>query len=196
MKTILGLVLCGGLSSRMGRDKGLLEREGQIWAKAAGRKLENLGLPVYYSLRPEQLEPYKIHIQEEAFLLDSPSLPYKGPLLGIMSAFLNHREYSILCLACDMTHIQDSLLRKLIGKEKENPGKSIVFRKGEDREPLCALYSQKDLSSFHDYFTMEERRSSSMMYLLDFIGPLYLEIEDREAGFFLNENSPGDWMGN
>ena len=43
---MIGVVLCGGNSTRMGSDKGLLKEEEETWAELAGRKLKALQLPV------------------------------------------------------------------------------------------------------------------------------------------------------
>ncbi len=48
---MIGLILCGGQSSRMGSDKGLLKLEAKTWAQTAIDKMEILHIPVKISVK-------------------------------------------------------------------------------------------------------------------------------------------------
>jgi hypothetical protein len=50
IKIMIGLILCGGQSSRMGMDKGLLQFNGISWAQSAANKMAELNIPVYLSI--------------------------------------------------------------------------------------------------------------------------------------------------
>ena len=47
---MLGIVLCGGQSLRMGKDKGLLKLEAKTWAQTAIDKIAVLNFPVKISV--------------------------------------------------------------------------------------------------------------------------------------------------
>ncbi|GGH03134.1 NTP transferase domain-containing protein [Pedobacter zeae] len=49
---MLGIVLCGGQSLRMGTDKGLLIHQDKLWAQVAADKLSVLDLLVNFSVNP------------------------------------------------------------------------------------------------------------------------------------------------
>jgi molybdopterin-guanine dinucleotide biosynthesis protein A len=55
---IIGVVLCGGKSSRMGNDKGLMITQETYWAKEAAVKLKILHSDIYFSVTSIQVEKY------------------------------------------------------------------------------------------------------------------------------------------
>ena len=52
---MLAIILCGGRSSRMGTDKGLLKLEETTWVQSAAEKMKQLNLPVYISVNQDQV---------------------------------------------------------------------------------------------------------------------------------------------
>ena len=55
---MLGLILCGGQSQRMGSDKGLMKLHEKSWAQLAADKLAAAGIPVKLSVNEQQLSLY------------------------------------------------------------------------------------------------------------------------------------------
>ena len=56
---MLGIILCGGQSSRMGSDKGLLKLEANTWAQTAIDKMSALNIPIKISVNSQQYPDYK-----------------------------------------------------------------------------------------------------------------------------------------
>jgi molybdenum cofactor guanylyltransferase len=131
--TLTALLLAGGESRRMGRDKATMEFEGQpLWK----RQLE-----VLRALRPEKIfvsaRTLPSWLPDDAeLLLDDP--PSRGPLSGLTKALAAMRTTHLLALAVDMplmTTEQLAVLRKLAGE-----GRGVVPTIGERAEPLAAFY--------------------------------------------------------
>ena len=73
---MFGLILCGGKSSRMGTDKGLLKLEAKTWAQTAVDKFAELNIPVKLSVNKEQYAEYSSVFPIADLIIDDESLVY------------------------------------------------------------------------------------------------------------------------
>ncbi len=112
--TMIGVILCGGQSSRMGTDKGLLKLHANTWAQTAVDKLAELQLPVVISVNKNQYADYATIFSPQQLITDNDSLQIKGPLAGLLSVHLQHPAEDLLLLACDMPLMETSLLKELL----------------------------------------------------------------------------------
>lgn len=129
-----GLILAGGRSSRMGRDKAmltlpdgrtLLERQADI-LRAAG------AITLLASVRAEQ----KIVLSEVKILHDT--VADAGPLAGIAAGLRAAPAGLVLVLAVDMPAMQAAHLRHLV--ELAAGEKGVVPMQAGQIEPLAAVY--------------------------------------------------------
>jgi molybdopterin-guanine dinucleotide biosynthesis protein MobB len=134
-----GLVLTGGLSVRMGRDKAQLETGGRSQADRTFRLLEAFCAQVFISCRREQADwpGRRGRPQIHDILLDH------GPVGGILSAFHDSPMAAWLVLACDLPCLGEATLRRLV--RGRNPFRfATAFRgHGSHPEPLCTIYEPK-----------------------------------------------------
>ena len=133
---IHGLVLCGGRSTRMGEDKGLLPLGGVAQAARVAEVLDALCERVSLSLRMEQEEAYAA--LGRPIIVDR--LHDIGPLSGVLAAFDVTPNHALFVVACDMPYIDAENLRQLI--DARDGATAAVAFEGSDRapEPLCAIY--------------------------------------------------------
>jgi molybdenum cofactor guanylyltransferase len=137
---LLGLVLAGGSSSRMKRDKAVLEYRGKTQLERTLELARRHVSEAFVSVRSAQTrDPARAR---HALIVDS--VPGEGPIVGIRSAFAAYPDAAWLVLACDLPFLSDAALEQLLAER--DPGMSATaFRSAHDGlpEPLCAIWEPK-----------------------------------------------------
>jgi molybdopterin-guanine dinucleotide biosynthesis protein A len=135
---VYGLVLAGGKSKRMGRDKALLERAGQsqlaFIAQLVGAHVDR----VFVSARAEQ----KDDGERSRFDLVVDRYDDMGPLAGILSAMDEYPDADWLVVACDLPNVSDETLQHLLrNRSSSKPFTAYISSHDGLPEPLCAVYT-------------------------------------------------------
>jgi molybdenum cofactor guanylyltransferase len=120
---VLGLVLAGGLASRLGGDKALRMVNGQTLLSRAVSVMSPLceALGVSTGTRALPLPPGIQAVPDiEPFVMLGP---LSGIYAGLKTADAGGAE-SLLVLACDLPHVSTQLLRLLLSELKDN---DVVF---------------------------------------------------------------------
>ena len=139
--TISAVLLAGGESRRMGRDKATLQ-----WR---GRPLWEWQIEKLRALRPEKIllsarsdVPWRPADVE--LILDVP--PSRGPLSGLASALASTETDHLLALAVDMPFMIVVHLRALCGQVTDGMG--VISMIDGKAEPLCAIYPKEARAVF------------------------------------------------
>jgi len=143
MKNILGVVLCGGESKRMGSDKGLMEINGNTWAQEVAGKLHLLPIPVVVSINEQQQQSYSKLFSAEQLVIDNINI--SGPLKGLLTVHLKYPENDILLMACDLIDMDNLTLKNLINQYHDNDGFDFFVYHENFAEPFCAIYTSRGL---------------------------------------------------
>lgn len=122
-------VLAGGFSSRMGRDKALLEINGQTLLEIQVSRLKRLGISDILLSGTGSRIPGARNVGDV--------YPHRGPLSGIHACMLEAAFPALLVVSVDVPLIPDEALRQLID---EHEGGITVLQHGERTEPLMAVY--------------------------------------------------------
>ena len=148
--TLHGLILAGGSSSRMHRDKAALQYLGKNQLdrafELAGRHISR----IFVSVRATQTaDPTRAH---RSLIVDC--LAGEGPIVGIRSALAAHPEAAWLVLACDLPFLSDTALSQLL-RERDPQAVATAFRSVHDDlpEPLCTIWEPAAgpaLASYHE----------------------------------------------
>ena len=134
---VYGLILAGGSSSRMKRDKAALPYRGKSQLDRAFELAARHVNPVFVSVRASQSgDPSRAH---RPMILDS--VAGEGPIVGIRSAFAAHPNAAWLVLACDLPFLGDAALSRLLA-ERDSSAMATAYRSAHDGlpEPLCAVW--------------------------------------------------------
>ena len=181
------VLLAAGHSTRMGRDKALLEVAGRpLWQRQWELLAEAGAAKCFLSVRAEQdwvpADVVKI----------SDSVPDAGPLAGIIAALERCTTPLLLVLAVDLPGMQASYLRKL--HERCGPARGVVpWRRGGRPEPLCAIYPREVLAEAHELLKHGHNAVTGLAATAGSLGLIRtLAIEPDDEPLFVNWNSPGD----
>lgn len=139
MKGLYGLVLAGGKSTRMGRDKGSIHYHGVSQRVFASRLLSDFCDAVFVSCRQEQVATLEPELQP---LVDT--FANLGPTSGILTALHFKPDVAWLIVACDLPFLSHDALRTLV--EARDASKVATAYQNPDNhlpEPLIAIYEPK-----------------------------------------------------
>jgi molybdopterin-guanine dinucleotide biosynthesis protein A len=178
METLTVFILCGGKSSRMQSEKGLVLFQGKPFIEHIIQAI----LPI-----TEQIK--LITTTKEYDYLPYPKIPDiisdKGPLGGIHTALTNSETEFNLILSCDIPLISTELLSELISKHN-NEAEITVFASESRLHPLIGIYSKKVLPVIKSAIDNDELK---MMDLLAKIPHQTLNIDESENFHLTNINS-------
>jgi molybdopterin-guanine dinucleotide biosynthesis protein A len=144
MVNLVGLVLCGGESRRMGRDKGLLLKDGIPWGLHIGRKLDRW-VEVFYSINQRQEEAYRTILPDDRLITDATDLP--GPLNGLFSLHRRMPDTDILLVACDMLDLDEVTIATLISAWQLTELDFVAYGDGQLWQPFCSIYTSRGLKT-------------------------------------------------
>ena len=132
----------------MGRDKALLEHDGQTQLDRAMSALSAVTERQFVSTRADQADDpgrarYPQVVDRYADL---------GPVAGILSAMDEYPEVDWLVVACDLPNLDRATLGHLVGRRKAGDP-FTAFRSSHDDlpEPLCAIYSADSAAALRQF---------------------------------------------
>ena len=139
---LFGLVLAGGTSSRMQRDKAALSYHGKPQLQWTHDLLAEFTTATFVSVRPDQ--------REDEVRRSLPQIvdrhPGIGPIAGIEAALLSHPKAAWLVVACDLPFVDAATLRLLL-QNRDGTRIATAFRSAHDGlpEPLCAIWEPRSI---------------------------------------------------
>lgn len=186
MSNLIGVILCGGQSQRMGTDKGLIPINGNHWATFTAKKLENLALPVLVSINQKQYPAYKTIFPDIQLIIDKT--PITGPLNGLLSVHDTYPQNDLLLMACDLIDMDERTLKKLIQVYQTEPNFDFyVYRYDHFTEPFCAIYTSKGLARVYNDFRQNKMNSYSLHQQFESGNTKYITSQSDKA--FRNYNN-------
>ena len=162
---LLGVVLCGGESKRMGKDKGLLPLNGGTWVEHIEQKLKAQSLSTVISINEKQQQTYSQLFSNEELILDE--LPMHGPLNGLLTVHQKFPGKNILLMACDLIDMDENILKELINAYEKNDAEYFAYEENNFFQPMCSIYTAPALASLLVRLKSGSLANYSFQYILN-----------------------------
>lgn len=137
MSALFGLVLAGGASTRMKRDKAALSYHGTSQLQWTYELVADVCAATFVSVRPDQRDD----ATRAAFPQIVDRQPGTGPIAGISAALAQHPKAAWLIVACDLPFLTRQTLQHLVA-HRDPDRIATAYRSAHDAlpEPLCAIW--------------------------------------------------------
>lgn len=183
---LTGIVLSGGSSQRMGRNKALMELDGQTLIGRTLGKLSRLCDELIISANDVELYA---HLPARVI---PDVIPGRGALSGIHASLAEMRHERAVVVACDMPFLSLPLLRFMVAVA---PGYDVVVpRLGGYYEPLHAVYSASCIAPIEQLLAAGPQRIVGLFERVRVREVTQDQVRlFRAALSFVNVNTPEDW---
>jgi molybdopterin-guanine dinucleotide biosynthesis protein A len=186
-ENLTGIVLAGGASQRMGRNKAFLELGGRALIETVIERMTRVCAEVLVVAGDAQ--PYTglgVPVVEDRF--------HGVGVLGGLHAGVEAATHELtIAVGCDMPFLNPDLLRAFAGWATGFD--VVVLREGENVEPLHAIYRRTCIPAMESVIRANQRRIIS---LFPRVRVRYVTTEDvtpfdPDLRSFRNVNTPADW---
>jgi molybdenum cofactor guanylyltransferase len=186
---LAGFILAGGQSSRMGRDKALLELGGVPLVLHMARLLEPRVAPVTIIGPPERYTALGLHAVPD----DRTGL---GPLGGLATALRVSQHEWNLVVGCDLPYLTREWLDWLMARALDSTADALVPESARGLEPLCAMYRTRCLATFTAALDRGERKLTDVVarLALERITATQWKPFDASGTLFRNMNTPAGYQ--
>ena len=189
MPELQGLVLAGGYSRRMKRDKASLvySATGEPQWRITARLLQKVTGTVRISVRPRQL--LEGHQPGDPELMPDQGNS-DGPLTGILTALRSRPDKALLVVACDLPLLSGDILEALIAARGQSM--AVAFQSSSDGlpEPLCAIY-EPAMAGILGKYLLQNIRCPRKILIREESAVKLLQLPRAEA--LENANTPEDF---
>ena len=176
---LTALILAGGKSSRMGRDKGLISFEEKSFIDHIMLAVRPLVHEIIIVSDNRQYDQFNQKRVEDIH-------PNNGPVGGIHSGLIHSTTNYNIVLSCDIPRITTQLIQSLLLKESlDTP---ITFLRVEDKNmPLIGLYHKNCIEQFSNALSQGERR---LQTVINACKTKHIDVDPNDFKYTLNINTP------
>lgn len=138
---IAGLVLCGGQSVRMGKDKAMIRYHQLPQYAHVAQMLKSFCSDVFISCNTQQ--KYFLNSNYKA-IEDNATFSNAGPMTGLLSAFELHSNSGLLVVGCDYPYFTKADMKALMEARDEQTDAVCYHNEASGfDEPLLAIYEKQ-----------------------------------------------------
>jgi molybdopterin-guanine dinucleotide biosynthesis protein A len=181
-------ILAGGESSRMGRNKALLEIDGEALILRAAKVVDEV------AGRPTVIGPKAMFA---GFGLEcvEDDWPGAGPLGGIATALRATGAEWNLVVACDLPYLTREWLGFLARRAAASAADAVIPENTLGAEPLCAFYRKRGEDAIRGALERGVRKVTEGLagLAVERIAPAEWKSFDSGGLLFKNMNTPADY---
>ncbi|MFI0492259.1 molybdenum cofactor guanylyltransferase, partial [Flavobacterium sp.] len=171
-------ILCGGKSSRMQSEKGLVLYQNKAFIEHIIDAVLPISKNIQLITNSNDYDYLEYNVVKD-LIID------KGPIGGIYSALAQSETELNLILSCDIPLISTEILSELVAKHNSNFD-ATLFEDANRIHPLIGIYSKKCLSILKKAI---DENDLKMMRFLSKISLQKINIEEHKSHLFKNINT-------
>lgn len=183
MNGVSMIILAGGKSSRMGREKSDLMYRGKSFLAIQAEKAAQLGIENVV------ISGYRGN-QQPAFPIIPDAVTERGPLGGLSTCLRTLHTPWALVLSVDAPLVPAEELRKLLAFGRQTGQPVTILQSGQQQFPLIGLYRTNLADAMEEEITLHR---GSVFALLRRIG-YAVYTSDADPAFFSNVNDPESYQ--
>jgi molybdopterin-guanine dinucleotide biosynthesis protein A len=154
-KDVTCIILAGGASRRMGRDKAFIQIEGIRLLDYVYKKCRKLFSEIIIvTNQPQQFVDYQTPVVPD-------EIPGIGSIGGLYTGLRRASNYYSFCVACDMPFLKPELIARII--EKRSNSDIVIPKTRAGLEPLHALYSKRCIEPLKKYIEKGDLKISNIL---------------------------------
>lgn len=183
-----GVVLAGGISSRMGKDKGLMNLNGHALVEYAVDILKTITGELLISTNNPGYSSFGFPLVED-LVMDI------GPMGGVYSCLKSSPTEKNIIIACDMPFVKPGLFNYLLDNMEDElvvlPSKDGIYP-----EPMCGIYKKEILPTMEEFIHKGNYKLPDLFRKIPFkMITITGEMEFYSEEMFMNINSMEDLQG-
>jgi molybdopterin-guanine dinucleotide biosynthesis protein A len=183
-KSVTGIILAGGKSSRMGFDKGMADFNGRSMVTWV---IDTLQVVCTHIIIISNAEAY----QQLGFPVYADIHKGSGPLGGIQTGLTySTTEYNLI-MACDMPYVKPELLVQLLAFA--DTYKIVVPYVDGQFEPLCGFYHKHTLPKMEELLQQNIRKMQQVIRQFPY-KEIKIEGSNPASQMFANINTPKELL--
>ncbi len=187
MRKISAIILAGGRSSRMGKNKAFLVIDQISMIERQIQELTRRFAPIIIvSGQPELYDALGVEVYQDEF-------PGYGPLAGIQAGLKAAPTEEIFVIPCDMPFVDADLGTQMLRNLGEADG--IALQTPGGIEPLCAIYTKRCLPAIETFLRTGGRKVVDFYphVNMKYLPAQNLSLREPLQELLYNVNTPQDY---
>ncbi|CAG5068392.1 Molybdenum cofactor guanylyltransferase [Dyadobacter sp. CECT 9623] len=146
---LIGIAVCGGKSSRMGRDKSSLIYHQKSQYEHVADLISGFCEKIIISCNQDQLSVLETEYEK---MVDLPHYAHIGPIGALLTTFQSFPDHDFLFIGCDYPQLEETDISHFLNAIQEDSVAAAFYNSEQKYEPLLAWYAAKAGSRLSGHF--------------------------------------------